>query len=83
MSDPMEQLIADALDYHGIEYVREQDPRAYKLDFYLPLQDVHIEVKRFHADRIAEQMSRVPNVIVAQGIEAVTVLANLIRYSKN
>jgi len=37
-----------------------------------------IEVKRFHTPRVAEQMARADNVIVAQGEAAVRYLAELI-----
>ena len=49
------------------------------LDFYLPGEDVHIEVKRLHSDRIAAQMARADNVIAAQGETAVRFLAAAIR----
>lgn len=77
MSDPVEQIIADALDYCHVEYVREREPE--RLDFYLPRWKLHIEVKQFHSDRIAEQMSRAPNVIAVQGIEAARWLAAAIK----
>lgn len=84
MTDPMERLIADALDGAGIAYTTDcGGGNPVGLDFYLPDADLHIEVKRFHTDRIAEQMSRAPNVIVAQGKPAVEYLAGLIRSSKS
>lgn len=79
VTDPMERLIADALNARGFKYVTDfggQNPT--NLDFYLPAHDVHIEVKRFHSDRVAEQMRRAPNVIVAQGEAAVSFLARAI-----
>lgn len=48
------------------------------LDFRLD-NGVEIEVKRMHSDRIAAQMARAPNVIVAQGETAIRYLAELIR----
>lgn len=81
MSDPMEQLIADALDARGIGYVTDEGGNnPSHLDFRLD-NGIEIEVKRLHSDRIAKQMARVPNVIVAQGEEAVRYLAELIRGS--
>lgn len=78
--DPMEKLIAEALDSVGIRYVRDAYGNgAVGLDFYLPDSNLHIEVKRFHSDRIADQITRAANVIVAQGEVAVWHLANLIR----
>lgn len=81
MSDPMEKLIADALDAVGASYTTDMgggNPSG--LDFRLA-SGIEIEVKRFHTPRVAEQMARAPNVIVAQGEEAVRFLAFLIRSS--
>lgn len=75
ISDPMERLIADALDSIGEPY----QTNILALDFYLPNRDVFIEVKRMHSDRIAEQMSRADNVIAAQGVAAVSLLADMLR----
>lgn len=79
MNDPMEQLIRDALSGAGIRFQTDDgggNPR--NLDFYLPDLDLHIEVKQFHSERVAEQMARAENVIVAQGKDAVIWLARLI-----
>lgn len=74
--DPMEQMIQDALEDGCIAYRRDHVSR---LDFFLPDLNVHIEVKRMHSDRIAKQMSRAPNVIAVQGLEAVQMMARLLR----
>lgn len=66
LTDPMERIIADALDAANIRYKTGHGGHA-PLDFYLIDFDVHIEVKQFHSNRIAEQMSRAPNVIAIQG----------------
>ena len=78
-TDPMERLIEDALIASGRHYVTDDDPaNIAKLDFYLPDDDLYIEVKRLHSPRIAEQMGRVENVIVAQGEGAVRALTGLL-----
>jgi len=78
--DPMELIVQEALGAAGIPYISGDDPRSpARLDFYLPGRDVHIEVKRLHTDRIARQMARADNVIVAQGSEAVKLLAAMLR----
>lgn len=77
-TDPMERVIAAALDGAGEPYFRETNG----LDFYLTNRDLYIEVKRMHSPRIAEQMSRADNVIAVQGVGAVTFMANLIRNGK-
>jgi hypothetical protein len=80
VSDPMELLIAEALNHTGASYTTDYGAgNDARLDFYLVDYDVYIEVKRMHSPRIAEQMSRAPNVIVAQGEEAVKLLAYLIK----
>lgn len=76
--DPLERRIYDALTTAGIAFVQEEDPAAHALDFLLPGQDVHIEVKAYHADRISKQMARVPFCIAVQGEKAVHWLASLI-----
>ena len=75
LPDPMERLVADALDSIGEPY----QVNVLALDFYLPDRDVFTEVKRMHSDRIAEQMSRADNVIAAQGVAAVKLLADMLR----
>lgn len=77
-TDPMERLIYAALEEIQEPFVMEQANPA-GLDFYLINKGIYIEVKQFHSDRISEQMSRAPNVIVAQGRPAVQMLADLIR----
>jgi hypothetical protein len=78
--DPMEAMIETALIAAGIDY-QHSHANPVGLDFYLPTLDLHIEVKQFHTNRIAEQMSRAPNVIVAQGAVAVAWLAKHITAS--
>lgn len=77
-ADPMEKIVREALDAANIFFVEEEDERALGLDFYLPIVDVHIEVKQFHSERISEQMSRAPNVIAIQGIEAARLFAKML-----
>lgn len=79
-TDPMEQIIFDALCAIGEPFTR-QGENGQTLDFYLPDRDIHIEVKQFapENDRIARQMRRAPNIILAQGRPAVEMLARLIR----
>lgn len=74
--NPFEQIIERALIKAGIAYQADHDgSNPTHLDFYLPEYDVHVEVKTMHSERIAEQMSRAPNVIVAQGKHAIEFLA--------
>lgn len=78
MSDTMEEIIRNALDRSPLIYVEEEHPDAKGLDFYLPFVGVHIEVKQFHSERIAEQMSRADNVIAIQGIGAAKLFAQML-----
>jgi len=77
-ADPVESVIATALDARGIAYLTESQPGSAGLDFLLTDAGVHIECKRFHSPRICEQMSRAPNVIAIQGMEAAELFAALV-----
>lgn len=78
MTDPLERILAAALDRAGIAYTTERDGDTLALDFHLTEADVYVEVKQFHTPRIAEQMSRAPNVIAVQGRVAVEWLAGIL-----
>ena len=79
MTDPMEQIIASALDDAGFSFATgEGGGNASGLDFRLE-SGIEIEVKRFHSPRIAAQMARADNVIAVHGEQAVRFLANAIR----
>ena len=80
MEDPIEKIVREGLDAAEIVWMGENGTEA-KLDFFLPDYDVHIEVKQFHSDRIAEQMSRATNVIAIQGREAAEFFADRLKKS--
>lgn len=80
--DHLEKRVARALDECRIEFVHESENKEQDLDFYLPFFDVYIEVKQFHADRIARQMSSKDNVIAVQGTKAVELLHIILLRSK-
>lgn len=84
-TDPIEQILEAALIGRGHDYQTEgQRPplaNGRRLDFYLPQADLYIEVKRMHSPRISEQMAGTPNVIAAQGEQAVRWLAEAINPS--
>jgi len=75
-NDPMEQGCANILAAAGIRFIR--DDAGSGLDFYLPDFDTYIEVKQFYTERIAEQMSRRPNVIAIQGLGALEALRRIL-----
>jgi hypothetical protein len=75
-TDPMERIIEAALVDAGIAFQSDfGGGTPHNLDFDLPDYGIAIEVKRGHTPRIAAQMARVENVVVAQGKEAVEFLA--------
>lgn len=76
--DPIEKIVADAMTRNKVRFVEEPDPICKRLDFYLPDYDVYIEVKQFHAERIAEQMGRVDNIIAIQGEGAAKMFARIL-----
>lgn len=79
MNDPMEAMVAAALDEAGIRYLTgEGGKNPSGLDFLLPDFGLEIEVKQFHSDRIAAQMARAENVIAVQGKDAVAFLCRLL-----
>lgn len=78
ITDPVEQVVASGLFECGVAFVHETKGDTKRLDFYLPDFNVYIECKRFHSDRISEQMSRVDNVISIQGMDAAKTFAKLI-----
>ena len=78
-TDPVEAIIADALDAASISYVGENDiANAARLDFFLPHHGLYIECKRMASDRSSDQLSRADNVILIQGIAAARWLATMI-----
>lgn len=77
--DPVEEVIAQALEKKGVAFVRDFNG----LDFFLPAHELYIECKRFHTARITDQMARVPNIIAIQGLDAAKVFAALITGGKD
>ncbi len=72
--------LAIALANAGIDFIHDSDPESPKrLDFYLPIYDLHIEVKGGETPRIAKQLARDPNVIVVQGRKSVQFLCLLLK----
>ena len=75
--DPLEAAVASALSDNFVPFNRDDHDSG--LDFHLTRSGIYIEVKAFHTPRIADQMSRQPNVIAVQGAQAVRVLCAAIR----
>jgi len=83
--DPIEKIIADALDGASVAYTYTRDGEGDNsgLDFRLTGVDVYIECKQFHTARAGEQMSRVENIICIQGRRAAEVFAAMITNKKD
>lgn len=79
MLDPIEKIVSNALTERGVAH--RNDDAGSGLDFILDGVNVYIECKQFHTPRIAEQMSRVDNVIVIQGKAAAEMFAAMLRRS--
>jgi hypothetical protein len=73
LSDPMERMIADALNKAGMPAIHEGDKRRAGIgptfDFDLG-NGVYIEVKRMHTPRVEKQLAQAENVILIQGKQA-------------
>lgn len=74
--DPMERKLAAAMLKDGVPFTCDQKQTG-GLDFLILNAPVYVEVKRFHSDRISDQMGRAENVIAVQGERAVTWFAAL------
>lgn len=61
-NDPVERIVANALDKAGVEY--SHGPLDFECDGFA------IECKRFWSDRIKRQIEHRTDVILVQGIEA-------------
>lgn len=76
IKDPVERWVALALCFTTVTWIKDyrspnndsSSPRT--LDFYIPEWDTYIECKRFHTDRVDDQMRHIENFIVIQGIGA-------------
>ncbi|WP_414461791.1 hypothetical protein [Hyphomicrobium sp. DY-1] len=80
--DPIEKLIADALDEASTPYIHDQADNIATLGLDFKVEGIFIECKAYHTDRSNEQLSRAPNIILVQGRGAAEWLANIIRKSK-
>ncbi len=78
--DPIEREVAQALRRAGIDYERnrELEPGRYTIDFYLPKDGLWIEICQFYTSRKIKQLSRLPDVILIQGIGAAAAFARLL-----
>ncbi len=79
ITDPVEKIVAEALDAAGIDYLHEKDSKTdgLNLDFYIPDLYVYIECKAFSTDRTAAQIKD-KQVILVQGMKAAEAFKQLV-----
>ena len=78
ITDPVEKIVARALDFHAIDFLHESENKEQRLDFYLPKRDLFIECKQFHTDRIDDQVKGMTNVLIIQGMAAAKAFEDLL-----
>lgn len=80
IKDNLEKSIAEILTSKGIRFIHESYSNGVnqRLDFFLPDHYVYIEVKKFHSDRIIEQLKSQENVIVIQGRKSIEFLKKIL-----
>lgn len=78
ITDPVETIVAQALDDAGIRYVHESEMRGGGLDFWLPDFKTTIEVKRFHTERINNQLRAAGDCILIQGMGAAQAFVDML-----
>ena len=76
--DPLESHLANTLEELNIKFRRDEPTVHGTIDFYLPDQNVFIEVCQFHTDRKIRQLSCVKDVILIQGANAVDAFIRLL-----
>jgi hypothetical protein len=77
-ADFLEKAIGEKLMQKNIKFSHESQGINIGLDFYLYDYDIYIEIKQYHSDRIALQLSRQENVIVLQGKKSVAYFLKLL-----
>lgn len=79
ITDDLEKRVAEILSRKGIKFTHESykgiDQR---LDFFLPEYDIYIEIKKFHTDRVLEQLKSQDNIILIQGIKSIEFLEKIL-----
>lgn len=80
-ADDLETDLGRALTTAGIPHTHESECPGQRLDFFLPEDNLYIEIKRYHSPRIATQAAHADNIIFLQGKPAVDFFIKMI--SKN
>lgn len=75
-ADHLEEALANFLTSKGVSFIHESQNKDQVLDFYLPGHGVYIEVKQYHAERVAKQLAAQEEVILIQGKKALDFFIN-------
>ena len=75
--DELERYIGETLFEAGIRFERPE-----RLDFFLPDNNVFLEIKRFHSERSSDQLHSQDNIILIQGKESVLFFCNILKGRK-
>lgn len=86
MTDPVEKIVADALDAAHIRYTRPERaephvPYQPTLDFHLTDLGVYIECCQFYTERKVRQLAGAAEVILIQGRRAAQAFATMLKGS--
>lgn len=73
-SDDLEQRVGELLKKVGIKAIHESINKESALDFYLPDYEIYIEIKKYHSDRVINQLKSRDNIILVQGRKSVEFL---------
>lgn len=76
IKDPVERIVAAALDATGLWY--RQGQAEGEADFILPGLNLEIECKQFYSERAIRQLEGKENIILIQGKDAAAGLAKLL-----
>lgn len=78
ITDDLELRVIDVLNRKQVEFIHESKGNNQRLDFYLPDYDVYIEVKKFHTDRVLDQLNSQNNIILIQGEKSIRFIENIL-----
>lgn len=74
MNDPVEAIVARALDDAGISYTRPDGTPDFKITAF----NLEIEVKQFYSERVIRQLEGKENIILIQGKPAASYFYRLL-----
>jgi hypothetical protein len=56
ITDPVEKIVAQALDQRGIPFIHESEEPTQRLDFWIPEFAIYVECKAFSTPRTSKQI---------------------------